>query len=249
MARSKLQTNKKGAAGVAAASARATVFEKNNGGVAGKAPAKAPREIKPAGKAPAQAAGKSPASMQQPAAAPKKKPHRFRPGTQALREIRRLQKSDKLVVPKRPFVRLVREVSQEYSSLLHVNPKDGEAGVRWRIEALEAMQEAAEAFLVQAFERTQDAAIHAGRITVMGKDMQHAVNMGANWGVTVLQDMRTGAKKGGDDNNDGGAGQQAAKKAPVRRTGVAQKAAAMAAEAAAEAEPAGGDDDDLALGV
>ena len=39
-----------------------------------------------------------------------KKPHRYRPGTIALREIRRYQKSTELLIRKLPFQRLVREV-------------------------------------------------------------------------------------------------------------------------------------------
>ncbi len=41
-----------------------------------------------------------------------KKPHRFRPGTVALREIRRFQKSTELLIRKLPFQRLVREIAQ-----------------------------------------------------------------------------------------------------------------------------------------
>jgi hypothetical protein len=41
-----------------------------------------------------------------------KKPHRFRPGTVALREIRRYQKSTELLIRKLPFQRLVREIAQ-----------------------------------------------------------------------------------------------------------------------------------------
>jgi len=45
-----------------------------------------------------------------------KKPHRFRPGTVALREIRKFQKSTELLIRKLPFQRLVREIAQEYKS-------------------------------------------------------------------------------------------------------------------------------------
>ena len=41
-----------------------------------------------------------------------KKPHRFRPGTVALREIRKYQKSTDLLIRKIPFQRLVREIAQ-----------------------------------------------------------------------------------------------------------------------------------------
>jgi histone H3 len=43
-----------------------------------------------------------------------KKPHRFRPGTVALREIRKYQKSTELLIRKLPFQRLVREITQVF---------------------------------------------------------------------------------------------------------------------------------------
>ena len=45
-----------------------------------------------------------------------KKPHRYRPGTVALREIRKYQKSTELLIRKLPFQRLVRELAQEYKT-------------------------------------------------------------------------------------------------------------------------------------
>lgn len=51
-----------------------------------------------------------------PATAPGgvKKPHRFRPGTVAIREIRKYQKSTDLLIRKLPFQRLVRELAHEF---------------------------------------------------------------------------------------------------------------------------------------
>jgi histone H3 len=93
----------------------------------------------------------------------KKKERRFRPGTVALREIRQYQKSADLLIAKRPFQRLVREVAQEFSSSL-----------RFQSHALLAMQEASEAFLIAVFEDTNLCAIHAKRVTIMPSDMQLA---------------------------------------------------------------------------
>ncbi len=70
-----------------------------------------------------------------------KKPHRFRPGTVALREIRRYQKSTELLIRKLPFQRLVREIAQDYKTDL-----------RFQSSAVAALQEAAEAYLVGLFE-------------------------------------------------------------------------------------------------
>eukprot|EP01012_Entosiphon_sulcatum_P039653 TRINITY_DN524_c0_g1_i1.p1 TRINITY_DN524_c0_g1~~TRINITY_DN524_c0_g1_i1.p1 ORF type:complete len:158 (+),score=28.56 TRINITY_DN524_c0_g1_i1:62-475(+) len=92
-----------------------------------------------------------------------KKPHRFRPGTVALREIRKFQKSTELLIRKLPFQRLVREIAQEYK-----------ADLRFQSNAVLALQEAAEAYLVSLFEDTNLCAIHARRVTIMVKDIQLA---------------------------------------------------------------------------
>lgn len=92
-----------------------------------------------------------------------KKPHRFRPGTVALREIRRYQKSTDLLIRKLPFQRLVREIAQDHKSDL-----------RFQTSAVAALQEAAEAYLTMLFEDTNLCAIHARRVTIMPKDMQLA---------------------------------------------------------------------------
>jgi len=92
-----------------------------------------------------------------------KKPHRFRPGTVALREIRHYQRSDKLLIRRLPFQRLVREIAQDYKTDL-----------RFQVSALMAMQESAEAFLVGMFEDANLCAIHAKRVTIMPKDVQLA---------------------------------------------------------------------------
>ncbi len=85
---------------------------------------------------------------------------RFRPGTVALREIRRYQKSTELLVPKLPFQRVVRELAQD----MHED-------VRFASGAIAALQEAAEAYLVGLFEDTNLCAIHGKRVTIMAKDM------------------------------------------------------------------------------
>eukprot|EP00928_Gymnodinium_smaydae_P090326 TRINITY_DN7414_c0_g1_i7.p2 TRINITY_DN7414_c0_g1~~TRINITY_DN7414_c0_g1_i7.p2 ORF type:complete len:159 (+),score=45.64 TRINITY_DN7414_c0_g1_i7:66-479(+) len=92
-----------------------------------------------------------------------KKPHRFRPGTVALREIRKYQKSTELLIRKLPFQRLVREIAQDMKSDL-----------KFQSQAVLALQEAAEAYLVGLFEDTNLCTIHAKRVTIMPKDMQLA---------------------------------------------------------------------------
>jgi histone H3 len=68
-----------------------------------------------------------------PAENEKKKPHRFRPGTVALREIRRLQKGTGLLIRKQPFQRLVKEVAQNIQKVIL---KD----VRFQSTAMAALQ-------------------------------------------------------------------------------------------------------------
>ena len=92
-----------------------------------------------------------------------KKPHRYRPGTVALREICRYQKSTELLIRRLPFQRLVREIAQDYK--LRLNFASG---------VILALQEAAEAYLVGLFEDTNLCAIHTKRITIMPKDIQLA---------------------------------------------------------------------------
>ncbi|GKY96923.1 histone H3.2 [Mayamaea pseudoterrestris] len=90
-----------------------------------------------------------------------KKRRRFRPGTVALREIRKYQKSTELLIRKAPFQRLIREIAQEHAGDL-----------RFQSTAVLALQEASEAYLVSLFEDTNLCAIHAKRVTIMPKDIQ-----------------------------------------------------------------------------
>ena len=84
-----------------------------------------------------------------------KKPYRYRPGTVALREIRRYQKSTDLLIRKLPFQRLVHEITHSFDPRL-----------RFQSTALLTLQEAAEAYLVTMFEHVNVCAIHAGRVTI-----------------------------------------------------------------------------------
>ncbi|KAI0702906.1 histone-fold-containing protein, partial [Cytidiella melzeri] len=96
---------------------------------------------------------------------------RFRPGTVALREIRKYQKSTDLLIRKLPFSRIVREIALDM--MTDMNEYSG-AGLLWQSSAILALQEATEAFLVHLFEDTNLCAIHAKRVTIMQRDMQLA---------------------------------------------------------------------------
>ncbi|CAB9529289.1 expressed unknown protein [Seminavis robusta] len=70
-----------------------------------------------------------------------KKRQRYRPGTVALREIRRYQKSTDLLIRRLPFQRLVRDIASDIR-------KD----IRFQGSAMEALQQASEAHLVDIFQ-------------------------------------------------------------------------------------------------
>jgi histone H3 len=115
------------------------------------------------GKAPRNLLGIKAARKMAPTKGGVKKPHRFRPGTVALREIRRYQKSTDLLIRKAPFQRLIREIAQDFKTDL-----------RFQSSAVLALQEASEAYLVGLFEDTNLCAIHAKRVTIMPRDIQLA---------------------------------------------------------------------------
>ena len=110
-----------------------------------------------------------------------KKLRRTRPGVAALREIRKYQKSTNLLIRKRPFTCLVREIS--YAVLDDRHFKD----FRWTADALNALQEAAEAALVLLFESSTLASIHAKRVTLMPRDIQLVRRLAHNVGVNVWE--------------------------------------------------------------
>ena len=92
-----------------------------------------------------------------------RKKMRFRPGTVALREIKKYQKATINLLPKAPFQRVVRQICREI-----------DADLRFQSQALFALQEAAEAYLTGVFEDANLCAIHAKRVTLMKKDMELA---------------------------------------------------------------------------
>lgn len=84
----------------------------------------------------------------------------------ALKEIRRYQRSTELLIRKMPFRRLVKEISQDFTA-------NGDP-IRMQVSAVEALQEAAESYLVSIFEDTNLCAIHGKRVTIMTRDIQLA---------------------------------------------------------------------------
>ena len=99
-----------------------------------------------------------------------KKHYRYRPGTVALKQIRRYQKSTELLIRKLPFQRLVREIAADDEVIR--SPLCGK--LRFQSAAIMALQEASEAYLVGLFEDSNLCTIHAKRVTIMPKDIQLA---------------------------------------------------------------------------
>jgi histone H3 len=152
------------------------------------------------GKAPRKQLAAKAARKSAPAAGGVKKPHRYRPGTVALREIRRYQKSTELLIRKLPCVLLLCQSSSlsffvlfpflplltffpslfsplpahSFQRLVREIAQDFKTDLRFQSSAVMALQEAAEAYLVSLFEDTNLAAIHAKRVTIQPKDIQLA---------------------------------------------------------------------------
>ena len=80
-----------------------------------------------------------------------------------MRDIRKYQKSSELLIRKLPFQRLVREIAQDFK-----------VDLRFQGSAVMALQEASEAYLVSVLEDTNLCAIHAGRVTIMPRDIKLA---------------------------------------------------------------------------
>ena len=93
-------------------------------------------------------------------------PHRYRPGTVALRQIRHYQKGTELLIRKLPFQRLVREIAHVF-----------DPNVRFQSTAILALQEAAEVYLVGLFQDVNLCALHSKRVTIMPKDLHLAMRI------------------------------------------------------------------------
>ncbi|KAF1949331.1 histone-fold-containing protein [Byssothecium circinans] len=97
---------------------------------------------------------------------------RRKPGTFALAEIRFYQKTLGDLIPVAPFRRLVREVLQNNQE------GNGDPVSRFQSRALDALQAAAEAFLVDILQATNLGAIHGKRVTIQAKDVKHVISVG-----------------------------------------------------------------------
>ena len=140
----------------------------------GKSPARRTKQTarkSTAGKVPHKQLATVAARKSVPASKGVKKPHRYRPGTVALREIRRYQKSTELLIPKQRHRRVVAEVGAD-PEVTTFGFRSGPQ--RWKPDTLSALQEATESGLSTILGAANLCAIHAKRVTIDPKDVQLA---------------------------------------------------------------------------
>ena len=97
------------------------------------------------------------------AKAPGARKFRWRPGTVALRQIRKYQTSTNLLMRKAPFQRLVRELATQQKQ-----------GLKWSANAIAALQESTESYVTGLLSDSNLCALHAKRVTLMARDLQLA---------------------------------------------------------------------------
>nr|AAN85430.1 histone H3 [Pyrocystis lunula] len=140
------------------AEARKALEETTKGGGGTKKGSKQPR--KKAHPAPTKVEEGQPQPASPPPAGLLQQPRRPK-GMQALREIREYQASTELLLRKICFQRLVRGICMSLKGAF-----------RFEVQALLALQEAAEMFLVGIFEDASMCALHGRRVTIMRRDIQ-----------------------------------------------------------------------------
>jgi len=89
------------------------------------------------------------------------KKRRKRPGTLAIRDIRRWQKEIEPILARGPLERLIRSIAGEF-----------DPNARWQEVSLAALHRDLEVFLYRTFRNTNLCAIQAGRSTIQGKDVR-----------------------------------------------------------------------------
>lgn len=119
-----------------------------------------PQRRKSAGRGTPSLTGGKKAKAPANAAAPATRPHRYRAGTRAIMEIRKFQRSTQFLIRRLPFARLVKEITQDFHHEL-----------RWRADAIEALQHASEDYIIHLLSDANLCAIHAKRVTIMSKDL------------------------------------------------------------------------------
>ena len=103
----------------------------------------------------------------------KKKP-RFRPGTMAIREIRKYQTTTDLMIQKKPFYRLVKEIGNNVMDKIGIQKAKG---MRYTKASLDTTQEIVESWMTTVLEDAQMVALHGRRVKVQVKDLMLVMRM------------------------------------------------------------------------
>ena len=125
------------------------------------------------GKAPRRQLAEKAARKTKPIDGGIRKTKTHRPGTVALREIRKLQKTTNLLIRKKPFVRLVREIAQNCPGTAFNSSSEW----RFKPEAINALQVACENFLTELNEDSTRCTVHAKRVTLQPEDIKLAITL------------------------------------------------------------------------
>ncbi len=88
------------------------------------------------------------------------RPHRYPPGVVRQREIHKQQKSTDLILSRASVTRLTREVIQNLGDRKRIG-----------VDALSVLQGGIESYMISILRAANIAALHAGRTTVMPKDL------------------------------------------------------------------------------
>jgi len=91
-----------------------------------------------------------------------KRKHRYRPGTRVRFEIKRQQNMTGTIIPRRPFGRLVRAITNDHT----------DDRIRFTRSSLETLQFATESFLVDTLTKANRVAIHTKRKTLQAVDIE-----------------------------------------------------------------------------
>ena len=89
-----------------------------------------------------------------------RKKYKFKSGTVCVREIKKIQKTTKLLIQKSPFKRIIKEITSTYTP-----------GIIYQKNALEAMQEAAEDYIIEIFKNANKQATYGNRKTITVGDV------------------------------------------------------------------------------
>lgn len=108
----------------------------------------------------------------QPKGGSVKKPHRFRPGTVALREIRKYVQGFEDVIPNAPFERAVRDIADKLPYCESLKTQEKKSKIRFTPGSIFAIKSAAQDYMIRLFQRSYRATLNSRRKTLFARDMR-----------------------------------------------------------------------------